>query len=179
MTRVPPADGTSRPGPVALVVVALGWVTMAIAVRGMWIDPALGSRRSWIVWVLGAAVLHDLVVLPVVVGLGWALGRLVPDAWRLPTRVAVVVGALITAATFPVVSRLGERPDNRSVLPLPAGRNLLVLWGLLALAALLAGAVDARRRVATDATGADGIEPARDARERIEPAPGSERGPER
>jgi len=136
----------SRPGPLALGVVAVGWVVMAVAVHGMWTDPALGSSRSWFVWVLGAALLHDLIVLPVVIALGWAIGRVVPPAWRLPTRVAVVVGALISAATFPVVSRLGARPDNPSVLPLPAGRNLAVLWVLLALAALLAGAVASRRR---------------------------------
>jgi len=85
------------------------------------------------------------VVLPLVLGIGWLLGRLLPGSWRLPARVALVVGATIALATFPVVMRYGLRPDNPSVLPLAAGRNLLVLLGLLATAAVAAGGVTAIR----------------------------------
>ena len=69
---------------------------------------------------IGGALVHDLVVLPLVllVGAGFAsMGR--PGLAR-SLRWAVAVGAVLTVASFPVVARFGERSDNATVLPLPA-----------------------------------------------------------
>jgi hypothetical protein len=118
---------------------------MAVAVFGMYRDPQLGSPRSWTMWVVGAAVLHDAVLLPVVVGAGWVLGRVLPAAWRTPWRIALVVGAVISLAVFPIARRWGARDDNPSILPLDVGRHLLVLLALLAATALVASLVNTVR----------------------------------
>ena len=79
------------------------------------------------------------------VGAGFAsLGR--PGLAR-SLRWAVAVGAVITVASFPVVARFGARSDNPTVLPLPAGRNLVYIWvGLLAVAVVVGLLWDRRLR---------------------------------
>ena len=136
---------SGRPGPLAWVVITAGWIVMAVAVHGLFRDPLLGSPTSWVTWILGAAILHDAVVLPIVVGVGWILGRALPPAWRTPVRAALVVGAIVSLATFPIARRYGARPDNPSILPLDVGRNLLLLLVVLAVAAVVAGSVNTVR----------------------------------
>lgn len=145
-----------RPGPLGWLVIVLGWALMVGAVVGALGDDRLRGAGSWVTWLLGTAVVHDLVVLPLVVATGWALSRFVPLAWRTPVRTAAVVGAIITATVWPIARRWGARDDNPSILPLPVARNLLVLLVLLAVAAVAAGAVThLRQRSSTEAVPAD------------------------
>lgn len=134
-----------RPGALAWSAIALGWALVIGAVVGALGDGRLRGVGSWVRWLLGAALVHDLVVLPAVVAVGWALSRFVPPAWRTPVRIAATVGAIVTATVWPIARRWGARDDNPSILPLPVGRNLLVLLIVLAVAAVAAGAVAHRR----------------------------------
>jgi hypothetical protein len=121
------------------VAIAAGWAVMAWAVVGVLRDATETHPGSWLIWVVGAAVIHDAVVLPVVAATGWWLIGRLPDAWRAPARTALVVGAVVALVSFPVVAAFGARPDNPSLLPLPAGRNLVVVLAAVLVAALLAG----------------------------------------
>jgi hypothetical protein len=97
---------------------------------------------SWLTWFLGSALLNDLVVAPVWIGLGWLSARLLPRA----ARPAVVVGAAVSGAlalvALPFALGEGADPLNPSFLPRDYGRTLLVLvlvvWALTAVAAVLA-----------------------------------------
>jgi hypothetical protein len=144
---------------VAWLVILVGFGVMAWAVMGVFSEAERTAPASWFTWLVGGALVHDLVVLPLVllVGAGFAsLGR--PGLAR-SLRWAVAVGAVITVASFPVVARFGARGDNPTVLPLPAGRNLAFIWvGLLAVG-LVVGLLRDRRlgRVADpSASGEDG-----------------------
>jgi hypothetical protein len=130
-----------RPGVLAWVVIATGWGVMTVAVVGALGDEALRAPASWVRWMLGVALVHDLVVIPVVVAVGWLVARWVPAPWRVPLRTALIVGACTTLAVWPIARRWGARADNPSILPLPVGRNLVLMWALLAVAVLVAGAV--------------------------------------
>ncbi len=136
-----------RPGPVAWLVILVGFGVMAWAVVGVFAEAERTAPASWFTWLIGGALVHDLVVLPLVllVGAGFAsLGR--PGLAR-SLRWAVAVGAVITVASFPVVARFGARSDNPTVLPLPAGRNLVYIWvGLLAVAVVVGLVWDLRPR---------------------------------
>ena len=136
---------SSTPGPWAWLAIVAGWALMIVAVIGAIRDPLLGSSVSWIVWVLGVAVVHDAIVLPIVLGCGWLLGRFAPAVWRGPWRFALVVGAVLVLSTLPIARRWGARSDNPSILPLEVGRNLLVLLAGLALGALLASVAETWR----------------------------------
>ena len=139
-----------RPGPVAWLVILVGFGVMARAVVGVLAEAERTAPASWFTWLIGGALVHDLLVLPLVllVGAGFAsLGR--PGLAR-SLRWAVAVGAVITVASFPVVARFGARSDNPTVLPLPAGRNLVYIWvGLLVVAVVVGLVWDLRLRRTT------------------------------
>lgn len=128
-----------RLGPLAWVAVAVGWVVMVVAVLGAFGDEALRGSASWVRWLVGAAVVHDAFVLPAVLGVGWLLGRWLPVAFRVPVRTALVVGAVVTVAVWPIARRWGARADNPSIVPLPVDRNLRIMWLVLASAAFGVG----------------------------------------
>jgi hypothetical protein len=150
-----------RPGPIAWVVIAAGWVVIGVVVAGVLRESDRTHPGSWATWVLGAALVHDLVVLPLVLLTGLALGQLLRPSWRAPIRAALTVAVVLALVSWPTVRRFGARRDNSSILPLDAGRNLVVLVGILAVVALVAGGVRTarRRRAASAATverGTDG-----------------------
>lgn len=145
-----------RPGPLAWLVIGAGWAVMGVAVAGVFREAEASHPGSWATWVIGAALVHDLVVLPLVLLVGLGLGRLLRPAWRGPVRAALVVGAVLAVATWPTVRRFGARADNPSLLPLAADRNLVVIVVALAAVAVVAGAVRARR---SNGPGHDGAAP--------------------
>lgn len=147
MTAEPREPGDLRPGPIAVAAIAAGCAVSAGAVYGALRDDALGDATSWVVWLLGAGIVHDLVVLPVVLGTGWLVWRFCPADWKAPVRTAVFVAAVLVLATWPIARRFGARDDNPSILPLPVGRNLAVMVAALLLAGVAAGAVAHFRRL--------------------------------
>jgi hypothetical protein len=97
---------------------------------------------SWLTWFIGSALLNDLVIAPVWIGLGWLSARLLPRAARPAVAVGAAVSGVLTLVALPVVLGRGADPANPSFLPRNYGLTLLVLvlvvWALTAVAALLA-----------------------------------------
>ncbi|QGV77261.1 hypothetical protein [Streptomyces ficellus] len=107
-----------------------------------------------LLWLGGALVLHDAVLAPLVLAAGMALAALPRrgGAARGVVRGVLVTGGALVVVTLPLLLRPGA-PPNPSALPLPYGRNLLVV--LAAVAAAGAGlavvrAVRQRRRSSTN-----------------------------
>ncbi|MEV0666340.1 hypothetical protein ACIBI3_19330 [Actinomadura luteofluorescens] len=124
---------------------AAGLALIAVGLRGVVDEVPLAG---WAKWFAGAAILHDAVLVPAVLAAG-ALTGLVPAGQRRVARAALVIGACVTAVAVPVVLAYGRRPDEPSRLPLPYGRNLAIVLGVIAAAAacvLAARAFTARRR---------------------------------
>lgn len=133
-----------RPGPFAWCAILLGWAVMVVAVLGASNDGKLGGFTSWATWLVGAALVHDLLVLPIVLATGWLLTRLLPRPWRTPLRIALVVAAVTALTVWPIARRWGARDDNPSILPLPVMRNLAILVAVVLLIGLIAGVVAGR-----------------------------------
>jgi hypothetical protein len=97
---------------------------------------------SWLTWFIGSALLNDLVIAPVWIGLGWLSARLLPRAARPAVVVGVAVSGVLSLVALPFVLGRGADPANPSFLPRNYGLTLLVLvlvvWALTAVAALLA-----------------------------------------
>jgi hypothetical protein len=97
---------------------------------------------SWLTWFIGSALLHDLVIAPVWIGLGWLSARLLPSAARPAVVVGAAVSGALTLVALPFVLRRGADPINPSFLPRDYGVTLLVLvlvvCALTAVAALVA-----------------------------------------
>lgn len=124
-----------------LVLAALGGGLMA---HGGWL--LLERTREdtvpqLVVWLAGAVVLHDGLLVPLVLLCGWALHTLAPPwAWGV-LRGGLVVAGLWTLLALPVLARPG-RPANPSVLPLDYLHNWA--WGLVAVAAVTGALLLAR-----------------------------------
>jgi hypothetical protein len=96
-------------------------------------------------WVVGLAVLHDLLLAPVVLGVGVGLRRWAPKAW---VAAALLVSAVVTLVAWPFVRGYGRLGNNPSILPRNYGRGLaivLVLTWLVAFGGALAFRWSAKR----------------------------------
>jgi hypothetical protein len=113
---------------------------MAYGVRGVLVDAADTHPGELARWIVGAAVVHDLVLVPLVAVTAWGLRRLVPGRWWGPVRVGLVVTGTLCLVAAPVVAGFGQDPGNPSLLPrdYPAGLVTAVAVVWLAVAAWLA-----------------------------------------
>ena len=98
------------------------------------------------VWLAAALVLHDVILAPSVVGVGWLLRRYVPDRGRRYVQVALIMIALVTVIAIPMIFLRGSQPAVKALLLRNYGANLIVIIGVLAVVSLILYAV----RVARD-----------------------------
>ncbi|MFD0690205.1 hypothetical protein [Actinomadura fibrosa] len=150
-----------------IAVAAVGLVLVAVGVRGIVLHVDVSG---WAVWFVGAAVLHDGVLVPLVLAAG-LLTRRLPGPYRGVVRGALVAAGCVSAIALPLVLGYGRRADVPSRLPLPYGRNLVVVLGAIAAAAVLAATFRLLRERGV------GVERAgRGVRLRRRPRPGPEGG---
>jgi hypothetical protein len=132
--------------------------------RGFWIGLGLGTpvmvygavelvrKTGWsrslgvARWFGGGVLLHDLVLVPIVLAIVWAIGRWTPAAAHTPLRVAVLGSALVVAIGWPGLRGYGNKPDNATIHPLDYGTAVVTLLALLWGAALVWAAWRLARR---------------------------------
>ncbi len=109
-------------------------------------------------WLVGALVIHDGILSPIVAGVGWAIACVVPPRARRYLQGALIMSALVTVIALPMIYRQGSQPRSKSLLLQDFGLNLTLLIGIIAALSLLAYAA----RVAREQSGrlrADGAPP--------------------
>ena len=121
MSDRPPAGGWFWGG----VIIGIGFI--AAGVRGLLHDHAATQPHDLLKWLLGAGVVHDVAVAPLVAAAAWATGRLLPAAVRTPVRLGLIATAMLTVLVWPLVQGWGRRAANPSALPLDYGRNLVAV----------------------------------------------------
>jgi len=97
-------------------------------------------------WLIGAIVIHDGILSPIVVGVGWAVARVVPPRARRFLQGALIVAALVTVIAIPMIYRRDSQPRAKTMLQQNFGGNLTLLIGVIGALSLLAYAI----RVAKD-----------------------------
>lgn len=140
-----PATGPAGPGPVPQrygasfwIGLALGWAIMAYALRGVFDEYGNTNPPQLVRWVIGAAVLHDLLLAPVVTALAVVLAKVLPRWARGPVIGALALSALVAVFSVPLVRTFGRRELNSSTLPLDYGRNVvIVIVGIWLVAAVM------------------------------------------
>ena len=76
------------------------------------------ARNSWVLWVVGADLVHDGIVVPVVLLVGWVIARCVPAPRRVPVQVGLLVSApVLVVAWLPLVGSAAP-VGNPSIQPL-------------------------------------------------------------
>ena len=128
---------------------AVGWGVIGVGIVGMFSQRDRTAPFQLGRYVVGFLLVHDLVVAPVVIGVGWLVTRFVPGVARGPLRAALALSVLVVAFSWPLLRRYGEHATNDSAVPLDYSRTVPVVVAVVWLAALgvLAGRiVSARRR---------------------------------
>ncbi len=120
---------------VAMFLVAARYV----AIRSIDVRPAL-----WVRWWVSAAVVHDVVVAPLAIAVGWLVVRFAPRIVKAPVQAGLIVSAIVVAMSWPALRGYGRIASNPTYLPRDYGTGLVVtlllLWavcGAWALARLL------------------------------------------
>jgi hypothetical protein len=142
----PADDTTSRRG--LVIGLILGVPVMAYAVRGALVDAADTHPAELARWIVGLAVVHDLVLVPLVLAVGLALRRRVPPRAWPPVRAALLASAVLAAVGWPFVAGFGRSASVPSLLPRDYGTGLalaLVAVWLVAAAWISVGALLHRR----------------------------------
>ncbi len=126
-------------------------------VAGWAIDQIVGGGVvvNWIAWFIGAALLHDLVLLPVYSLLDHLRGRVAltgPATWRSPVnyvRVPVVVSGILLLVYFPLIlgaSSRNYRNDTGHTLSGYTRNWLLITAGVCVASGVVYVARSIRRR---------------------------------
>jgi hypothetical protein len=118
------------------IATAIGWAVMAGAVIGAFGDRRDAQPTVLARWLVGSAVLHDLLWLPIVAVVGVVLAR-VGRGGRVPgpVRWAVATSAVLVLIAWPFVGGYGRNRGNPSLLPRNYAHGLvayLVVTWLLA-----------------------------------------------
>lgn len=106
------------PSPTGLWVgLAVGVPIMAVGVRGALVDAALTHPAELARWVVGAAVVHDLLLAPAVLAAGWSARRVTPAAAWPVVRWGLVTTGVLALLAWPLVRGYGRDPAVPSLLP--------------------------------------------------------------
>lgn len=144
-TEAPP-ETTSRGG--LVVGLVLGVPILVYGIRGVFVDARSTHPAELARWVVGVALAHDLVVAPLVLALGFVVGRIVRDAAILRVlRAGFLVSAALALVAWPFVRGYGRTTAVPSLLPrnyaLGLGAYLAVTWAVVGVVVLV---VSWRRR---------------------------------
>ncbi|MGI4894460.1 MAG: hypothetical protein ACRYF3_05030 [Janthinobacterium lividum] len=134
-----------------LGVSAVGW--------GVWSVWNSFLRKEWwpiVRWAVGGIIVHDVILAPVALAVGFLVLPRVPRHWRDPLRGAVLAVATFAVLTIPLLVSPSPR-YNPTVVPTSAGVSVAVALGVPIAGAVITitiGSLLRRRRARAD-DGAD------------------------
>jgi hypothetical protein len=127
-------EGRSRYGPLFATGLLIGWTAIAFGIVSVFSHAGAVAPLVFAAWVIGLALAHDLVLVPITDAIGRGANRLVPGPARGP-----VLGALVASGAivlFAIPQLLGSSAGNPSLLPrdTPAGLAvvLVIVWAVAA-----------------------------------------------
>ena len=118
-------------GPRFWISAAVGWAVIGWGVVGIF-RHSLDTRPANLAkFVVGGALLHDLLVAPGVILVGVLVVRAVPARARVPVQAALFVSGIVALFSWPLVRAYGLAANNPTSLPHNYGLNLLVVLGVV------------------------------------------------
>jgi hypothetical protein len=143
-TEAPRIEVTASEGQrVAQIVLIVAGVLM-LGIGGIVVLNDVGSLQSYggiLLWFVGAIIIHDAIIAPVVFGIGVLMrkvGRRIPGAVLLILQAAIVVVAIMTALVVPEILKKDIGTANPTILPLDYAANLSGFYGLIVVLTVVA-----------------------------------------
>lgn len=133
----PPAEDETTSTRGLLIGLALGLPLVAYGLRGMLVDAERTHPGELGRWIVGAAVVHDVLIVPVVLAVGLILRRLCPPKLWPSARWALFTSAVLTALAWPFIRGYGRRSSIPSLLPRNYAAGLLAALAAVWLTAAL------------------------------------------
>lgn len=120
-----------RSGPLFWISAAAGWAVMGFGLWGA-VTNRIDTRPPDLArFVVGAALLHDLVLAPLVILVGVLAARAVPGRARGAVQATLAVSGIVALFSYPAVRAFGLATGNPTSLPHNYTLNLLVVLGLV------------------------------------------------
>jgi hypothetical protein len=94
------------------------------------------SLLPLVIWLVAALIIHDGLLSPGVVGLGWVLRRFVPDRERRYLQAWLIMSALVVVIALPMIYLRGSQPAAKAILLQDYASNLGLVIGVLGVATL-------------------------------------------
>ena len=105
------------------------------------------SHLLWLLlWLVAAVAIHDGVLSPLVVGIGWLLAKTVPPRARRLLQGGQIAGGPITVVAIPMMLRQGLDPPAKALLLQDFRVNLAYLLAVVATICLLLYALAVARK---------------------------------
>ena len=104
---------------------------------GQWLEVAI--------WFGAGVVAHDFLLSGLVIGACLVGARVLPQPWRAPATIALVVWGTLTIATIPMLTRAGARADNATLLDRPYAATWWTMSAIVVVVVAVAGIVRSRR----------------------------------
>lgn len=120
-----------------VVLVAGGAVMAAYGLLRLLTSAHFIAVRSALTWFIGGALGHDVVLAPIVIGVGAVLARWCPARFRPFLQAGLIATGGLTLVAIPVLTGRGYSPKVPSALPLNYWRGYLIavacIWAVTAL----------------------------------------------
>jgi hypothetical protein len=130
VSKDPGGDGHPS-GPLFWISTAIGWVVIGVGLRGIFVNNIDTRPSNLARFVVGGALLHDLLVAPVVIVLGVIVARSVPGRARATVQGALVVTAVVALFSYPLVRAYGLATNNPTSEPHNYALNLMIVLGVV------------------------------------------------
>lgn len=114
-----PLQDADHGGPRFWVALAVGALIMGWGIA-LFLEatPATEARRSFVVWLVGADLAHDLLLAPVVALVAWLLARVVPGRWWPPVAAGLVISAFVVLLAWLPLAGTAHVARNPTIQPL-------------------------------------------------------------
>lgn len=116
-----------------LLIGALGVGMLGYGIVRIFTDAKDTKPVSLAKWLIGALLVHDLLIAPVVIGLGWLLARYVPPRARRYLQAGLIAGGLVSSLGVLLIWRQDKYgAASLALLQQDYRRNLLILLAIVA-----------------------------------------------
>ena len=119
-----------------IILAAAGLLLLAFGVFRLATEVPLANLIWILIWMAGAIVIHDGILSPTVISVGWLLRRHVPDRPRRYLQFALIMAGLVTVIAIPMIFLRGSQPVVKAMLLRNYGANLSLILTLVAVLTL-------------------------------------------